>query len=411
MSGALAGWALILYGALSLWLGRPSPAHGTAGAKLCDFWICAQPDSDSPTAISPSAEEPLEIVQKRLILNAASTYRWIDLAEAEINADDVARGEFAIRQALAAAPGNPAILFRAANLYLRLEDYPQTFRQLTAVLRNPELAAYDNRAFTLYSQMDLPLGELLDEGIPPLPSAANQFLRFWITQGKLDEAQETWRWINQHRLTNLQSAGLYVDLLGKRSRWDEAFNAWIGYTKPLEPEYGNRNFVFDGNFEKRPVDCPFDWQLHSSAHVSVSRDMGVAYQGASSLRLSFSGTPSATPDTGSVPAVQMTVMKPGLWRLKAMMKTKQLTRNQGVVIRIADAAKPGNLDVVTNTVQGTTDWASVSITFSVKSETKLARVEILCPASGGSDTPLDGTVWVGSVVLEPLDRRDSVGSA
>jgi hypothetical protein len=96
-------------------------------------------------------------------LDAPSAYRWADLAEAEINNDDLERWEFALRQELAAAPGNPAILFRAANLYLRLEDYRQTSRQLSAVLRNPELAAYDNFALALYTQMDLPLQELLDK--------------------------------------------------------------------------------------------------------------------------------------------------------------------------------------------------------------------------------------------------------
>jgi tetratricopeptide (TPR) repeat protein len=355
--------------------------------------------------MNPPDDRTLAQAQAELVLDPASAYRWVDLADAELDANNLAAGKFCLRQALAAAPGNPAILFRAANCYLRLEDYPETLRHLTAVLRNPELAGYYDRVFTLYSQMDLPFEDLLDQGLPRTPQAANAFLQFWISQGKLDEAQETWTWINKNSLTSVPSAGSYVSLLAKQSRWDEALQSWSDYTGQLDGSYLKTNWVYNGSFERNPVECPFDWKLQPQPGLVVVRDSDVSYRGHTSLRLTYSETPK-----NQQPAAYQTVLlQPGQWQIKMAMKTRQVTSDQGVAIRLVDRADPSKLDVTTTSMQGTEDWTVITKRFEVKTPGRQALVEILRPPGRDFDIRLTGTVWIDAVELMPLELLKATG--
>ncbi len=394
------GFLLLVYGALSLLLGHTSLVlPSSTRAQFCKFWLCPESDTGSRTALNTANSESLAQAQANLLLDPASAFRWADLGETELDANNEQGGRFCFRQALADAPSNPAILFRAASFYLRLEDYPETLRQLTAVLRNPELAAYYDRVFALYSEMDLPFEDLLSQGVPRTPQAASAFLRFWVGEGKLEESQETWNWINKNSLASLASAALYVSFLAKQSRWDEAQQAWSDYTARLDSSYLKTNWVYNGSFEMNPADCPFDWHLQSQPEMISTFDSDVSYQGQASLRLTYSGTPK----NQAASAYQMVVLQPGRWQVSAAMRTHLLTSDQGVVIRVVDSQDAAKLDVATDSIQGTAEWTKVGARFEVKPNTRLARVEIARPPGRDFDSRLTGTVWIDAVELQPVE--------
>jgi tetratricopeptide (TPR) repeat protein len=405
LTGFLAGLLLVLYAGLGLLLSHTSLVSGPSRAQICRLWLCQQPATDSPTEMNAPHNESLAHARQELLLNPASAYRWADLADSELNISNVAAGKFSVRQALAAAPGNPAILFRAAEFYLRLQDYPETLRQLTAVLRNPELAGYYDGVFAIYSQMDLPFEELLNQGLPRSPEASNAFLHYWVSQGKMDEAQETWDWINRNSLASLKSAGSYISFLTRQARWDEAVQSWGDYTARLDSTYLKTNWIFNPSFELKPVDSPFDWHLQPQPGLSVTRDPDVSYSGHASLRLTY----SATPKDETSAAYQTVLLQPGEWQLKAAIKTRQLTSDNGVVVRIVDLQNPALLDVTTVSIEGTEDWTSVSKAFTVTPATRLARVEISRPQGRDFDARLTGTVWVDAVELEPNESLKPAG--
>jgi|GEM_PF-1240805 len=399
LTGALAGLLLVIYGSLSLWLSSASTSASSLRPKLCEYWLCSEPVPDSPLSFDPP-NQSLAQAEANLTLNPTSAYRWEDLGEAEINADQVEQGKFCVRQALAAAPGSPAILFRAANFYLRLQDYPETLRHLTAVLRNPDLLDYYDRVFLLYSQMDLPMHDLLNQGLPRAPKPANAFLQFWIRQNKLDEARETWTWMNAQSLAGGAGTGSYVALLTKDGQWPEALQVWQAFTHRLEPNYTKANWVFNGSFEVKPVDCPFDWHLQPAEKVAVTRDFENFYKGSSALRMSFSGA-----QRSEVPlAYESVALHPGEWQLDAFMKTSKLASDKGVVIRVVDTSDAANLDVATTTFEGTQEWTRINKTFAVLAETSRARLEILRPQSRNLDDRITGTVWIDDVTLSPAPK-------
>lgn len=389
------GFLLVLYGTVSLWLGKTSSATSATKQRLCALLLCTPENADSPTSVENPPDESLRQARVDLLLDPASAYKWADLANAEINADHLDRAKFCIRQAVAAAPGNPAILFHAASFYLRLQEYPETLQYLGSVLRNPDLAAFYDRVFALYAQMDLSLTDLLNQGLPHTPEAANGFLRYWINQNKLEEAQETWTWINKNSLTSLQSTGSYVTLLAKDGNWDQAMQSWMQNTAQLFPNYGKTDWIYDGSFESAPVDCPFDWHLVSGPLVQVERDTESGFKGSASLRLRYTGTPKDSDPQ----AYQTVLLTPGKWQIKASMKTLGL---QGVMLRVVDAEDATRLDASTPTTAHIQEWTTVSATFQVNPTTRLAKVEIMTPPARDSGLLVVGTVWVDAVTLTPV---------
>jgi tetratricopeptide (TPR) repeat protein len=388
---------LVLYGTLNLWLPKSATVPPSTKRSFCDLLLCQPSNNDSPTALDDPPAEPLPQAKQALLLEPASAYRWAALADSEMNAKNLESGKFCVRQALASAPGNPAILFRAANFYLRIEDYPKALEHLISVLRNPDLAPYYDRVFTLYSEMDLPLADLLNQGVPHSTAAANGFLRFWINQNKLEEAQETFKWINQNSLASIQSAGSYTALLAKDGRWDDAMASWTQDTEKLDPGYGKTNWIYNGSFEAPPVDCPFDWHLVSHDAAQVDRDGEAAYKGNSSLRIRFLDTPKDS----SPLAYETVLLTPGKWQIKAAMKTAGLTGEQGIVVRVVDAEDVARLDAASNTFARTQEWTSIGCTFEVGPKTHLARVEIMRPPGRETGIRLTGTVWLDNLSLAP----------
>jgi len=398
LAGSVVGLLLVLYGTLNLWLEKTAIAPSPYRQSFCELLLCQPANSDSPAVLDDPPDLPLAQAQAALVLNPASAYRWADLADSEMNSKNVDRGKFCIRQALALAPGNPAILFRSASLDLRIEDYPQALEHLLTVLRNPDLSAYYDRVFTLYSEMDVPLSDLLNQGLPRSAAAANGFLRFWVNQNKLDEAQETFNWINQNSLASIQSAGSYTALLAKDGRWDEAMASWMQQTARLDSSYGKTNWIYNGSFEMPPVDCPFDWRLLPHEPILVDRDSDAGFKGNTSLRIRYLDTPK---DSSPI-AYQDVLLKPGTWQIKAAMKTAELTGDQGMVLRVVDAEDITRLDVATNSFAHTQEWTSIGKIFQVGPQTHLARVEIMRPPGGETGIRFTGTVWLDALTLAPL---------
>ena len=162
-----------------------------------------------------------------------------------------------MRQALASAPGNPAILFHAANYYLRLEDYPETLRQLTAVLRQSRCwPTTTTGCLRFTARWICRCRTCSTRDCRIRHKRRTHSLRFGIQQDKLEEAQESWQWIEKNSLTSVASAGSYVALLGKDSRWEEALQSWTDLAARLDPDYGKSNWIYNGGFEMKPVRLP-----------------------------------------------------------------------------------------------------------------------------------------------------------
>lgn len=385
-----------------IWLTRAKP-EGAAKTRLCSAWACPGEFSDQriydlqqESAGGRSADIVPEF-KRALLLDPASAYRWADVSEVLLNAGQPKAAEIGFQRAVAKGPKNPAILFRAANFYFRTGNYPASLQHLSAILSNGELSAYYSPAFLTYSRMDLPIGDVLNKGIPPTPIAAQAFLRFLIQEGQTVEAEATWKWMSERCLGDSAIAAEYISFLISKKQEELAADTWGELNHAAIPGYRHTNWIFNGGFEYPLRASSLDWHIEPSEGVRTNRVRDMAREGHSSLRLDFAGTTNV--DYHRV--TQQAVLTPGRWSLQACIRTDGLTTDQGISVRIYDALQPQRLDTRTDPLTGTHGWTQVEQVFVTAAKTTLVEVEIVRRASLRIDNKIAGTAWIDAVELRP----------
>jgi tetratricopeptide (TPR) repeat protein len=384
-AAVLLGVILAAYGSVEVWLSRQSYDDPVA-RWFCAAWLCPGEFRDARTSALQQAGAhrhaiyALNEFQRAVLLDSASAYRWADLAEAEMNVRQVDSAKYCYQRALAAGPGNPAILLRAADFAFRTNDPEATVRSLSAILRNPELAAYYPAAFVIYRRMNLPISELLENALPANSTAALAFLQFWMDGNQVAEADATWKWMLERSLADEQAAGTYVTFLMRHHEEELAASEWKRFNGGSMPGYGVTNWIFNGGFEEAPKPGPLDWH-----GIAASRVDDVAHDGRWSLKLTNKNV------------YQETVVTPGRWRIRAYMKTSGAGLALGVYDAEPGIEQFGRLNIHTNALTGANDWTLVERTFVVGPETKVVRVEVMREGPAKS-----GSAWIDSVELSPV---------
>lgn len=369
---------------------------------FCRSWLCPEEFSDQRTLAlvrnsAKGSAHSLSELQRALQLNSASAYRWADLGEAELNLNHKDQASYCFERALAAGPGNPAILLRAANFNFAIKNERASLRNLEAILRNPELGDYYQRAFLTYSRMDVSLDEIL-QGLPKAAPAAEAFLDFWIKDNREAQAARTWGWMTANGVATDKSAANYVSFLIRGKHADIAAEQWQKFNGKTNSSYRESNWVFNGSFESDPKPGPFDWHIESTHDLEASREEDTAFDGQNALRLVFAGRENV-----NYPQVfQETVLSPGMWKLRAVLKLDGVSANHGVALHVSDADQPKRLDIDTEPLTGTSGWVPVEKTFLVDSGTKLVRLEVVRRILQTNEGTVSGTAWIDGVELTPV---------
>jgi tetratricopeptide (TPR) repeat protein len=401
--GSLLGLILMAYGGVEVWLGNMS-YDNPVRKRFCQAWLCPEEFWDARTftllqqSATGNSAQMLPEFERALRNDPASAYAWANLAEAERDAQQFAKAKYCFQRALVAGPGNPAILFRAANFAFQTGDKAEVMKDLSAVLRDPDLTSYYQPAFLTYSRLDTPIENLLEHGVPPIITAAEPFLQFWIDDRKVPEATATWNWMVKHSLTTEKTEGSYVSLLVENNQIDAAAAEWRRANPKQSAHYQVLDWIFNGSFEMEPKPGPFDWHIETTPDVEATRVQDVSRDGQWSVKLAFGGKTNV--DYHGV--YQETVLKPGQWHVRGFIKLDGITTDQGISIRVFDLADEKRLDSRTDSLTGTGDWREVERSFLVGPETKLVRVEIMRGESRRIDSKIAGRAWVDSIDLSPI---------
>jgi tetratricopeptide (TPR) repeat protein len=399
----LLGLILSSYGFVQIGLNSLRP-DSPAKLRICAAWLC--PEEFSADRVheleqfsfgSYSSYALLEF-RRALVQNPASAYRWADLGEAEMNGKNRSAAQYCFQRAVALGPGNPIVLFRAANYDFQTGNSQGALRRLGAILRNPDLLAYYEPVFSTYSRSGLAIEQILDQGIPATSVAADAFLRYSINSNNASQAAAVWNWLPGHAPADDRLAGEYISFLIRNKGEREAAETWKKFTASQMPGYREKNFVFNGSFEQEPKAAPLDWGIESGKDVLVSRVQSVAHDGNWSLRLVFEGIENIEFHQ----VVQDVVLDRGRWRLRAFLKTDGLTTDQGLGFRLFDADDPTRLDAALPALTGNHDWTEMQHEFEVGPETKMVRVELIRHASQAKDNKIAGSAWLDSVEISPI---------
>lgn len=336
--------------------------------------------------------EALRLFALALERDPASPYRWCDYGEALLAAGERERAGRAMERGMALGPAAAPVVMRGVNFAFRTGDEAGALRQGRRLLAlAPE---YEDTVFTAWERMGLPANAVLAAGLPDRRSG-QAYMRRMLGKRDFDAAAGAWAWLRGQHFADDKLADAYAGALVAGHRYAEAWQGWTAYAAAREPGYPERNAIFNGSFEREAAGAVFDWRMDACEGAAAARVADRAAEGKESLRLVFDG--SSNVRYGHVS--QRAVLAPGAYRLEARVRTEEITTDEGIGLRVADAENATLLDARTERLTGTHEWTLLAVSFSVRAGTRLVEVRVVRDASLKFDNKLGGTAWVDGVVL------------
>jgi hypothetical protein len=364
-------------------------AGGLILAVTCGVLIHRTPAELSPPEIAAEPQARLAALRQAVWRDAASPYRWCDLGEALLDADNRDEAAYCMQKARELGPTIPAVWVRSANLHFRTGDGRAALREYARVLAI--VPDYDGVVFSTVDRMAPEVKDIIRE-IGTNRRGMQSYLGHLMATRQVVAAATVWTALRARQYTENALAVRYVDFLLGQQLYQVAADAWHQYAGGSD----GQSLLFNGGFETVPTGSALDWHLESDGAVEVARDNQVAKTGRWSLRVRFPGDRNL-----DFRGVWQAVVAPvGSCELRALIRTDGITTDQGVRLRVFDADHPDQLDAVTEDWKQTRDWTPVVQPFYCSGHTRLLRVELCRRLSLKFDNKVAGTVWLDDVRLQ-----------
>jgi hypothetical protein len=226
--------------------------------------------------------------------------------------------------------------------------------------------------------------ELIVRTHVPNSRAANlSALDYFISQGSELGADLVWDRLRTFD-TEPTDRFAYVEYLLMRNLGREA-HAVFAHGLPAEELAG----VFNGGFERRPMNGGFDWRFSSTDNEEV-RWVTEPQEGFHSLRIRFGGQSNAA----FRQVTHRVIVQAGrAYQLRFWVRTDGISTDQGAYVEIDGERSDAPL--------GTTDWQELAIPFTASSD--LALIQVRRDPSDKLDNRVQGTVWLDEFVLSIVE--------
>ena len=392
---------LVVYAPASILAATAFRGNLQAERHFCRFGICdtdavldVQTDEHRGTVGAVPIVDLLEAVRR----DPASPQRWCDLGEAMLRSGRVEQARHCFANALALGPNIPPVLLRAAHFYHDVGEHERALAQTSRVLEQTD--AYDDVIFNWYGEKNMPVAELLADGLPSAPRVPQAYLRHSIRTRNFGDAATAWTWLLAHGHADDRVAHDYVNFLYGDRRYEAAARSWAVYLGNRRNGYMESNWLFNGGFESDPSGTAFDWRMGNlNDDVEVALDGNMARSGARSLRVRFGGKENVTYSHTS----QTALMTPGVYRFEAFVRAQDVTTDRGIGFRIFEAEGISRVDVRTELTAGTTDWKKIEQIVRVPHEAGPLTVQVVRPRSLKFDSLIGGTAWIDDVSLARIE--------
>jgi len=194
----------------------------------------------------------------------------------------------------------------------------------------------------------------------------------------------------------------FLHRLMQAKRWDKAYYTWLsGLT---ESQLAEVRLVFDGGFEKNPVNNNFAWQFKPSKYIQIKRDSLYGMTGNHVLHLSFH---SAEPVEFSG-VWQQVILSPGEYQLKMRTQTS-LKRSGGLKWVVHCKDNPLQILGETEKIGDHPYWKNISTEFTVPNlDTKCSSqiIRLKSVAITGQSTIILGDFWFDDLEITPLQSEN-----
>ena len=171
--------------------------------------------------------------------------------------------------------------------------------------------------------------------VPKEPAPLKQYLSYLYGADDSESAKKVWqKRISLGYRADRSETLRHIDFLISHGEPNEAFEVWK--TRLQEeglPIPSDGNLITNGGYENEKIlGGGFDWKMESVSGAKVSIDQSVAFEGKSSLKITFDGKENV--DFHHV--YQFVAWKPNTeYLLRAHMKTKGVMTKSGLKIEVA----------------------------------------------------------------------------
>ncbi len=341
---------------------------------------------------------------RAIALNPHVPEFWLNLSSAcESSGNRACAGE-AIERAVDLSPMTPRLHWEAANYYLLAGRSELAWLEVRRLLRlDPGYAA---ETFSLCYRAFRDPKLILDELFPgdSDPNLLLGYANFLLAHDEGDEAFHVWsRAASGPKPVSFKAAEPYLEQLIALQRYPDAVAVWnellrrgsVPKPAPADPQ----NLVFNGGFERSPLNAGLDWRSRDVAYVSVDFGDPAPYQGSRCLRVDFrvGHNEEVEPVYQFIP-----VAANRSYLLKAFVRSDVITSDSGPRLRVQDPACPACLDGSTATTVGATPWHSVSLNFTTGAHTRVVRLSVWRPRSRSFPSEITGSFWLDDVAVKPI---------
>ncbi|MGH9375310.1 MAG: tetratricopeptide repeat protein [Terriglobia bacterium] len=230
------------------------------------------------------------------------------------------------------------------------------------------------------------------------------YINFLISHDKDDLAYTVWtRGLARDSSLAFPSMAFFLNALLQAGQVEKAYMVWQDLERLAviqnPPTAGRENLVFNGDFERAPLNAGFDWRVQPSPYLLIDFESPGAYSGAHCLRVDF----TVPRNDEFRPAYEFIPVMPNqLYRLTAYVRSDSITSDSGPRLRVVDPSCSTCLDAATKPTLATTPWHPVSLTFATGTRTRLIRLSVWRPRSRSFPFEITGTFWLDAVSLKPI---------
>jgi hypothetical protein len=336
---------------------------------------------------------------------------WADLASACDWSADLACSDVSLNQALKLSPLTPRFEWLTANHYIRTDRPAQALPHLHRLLSLS--AEYAQPTFALcahaFGDPDIVLGQVLSPQSDPALQLA--FLNYEANHGQLEVATRIWPGISTAHLPFDLVQPFFLRLLDA-GEIEQAETVWNDLrrqgTISAPANEAADNLVFNGSFERVPLNAGFDWQFGKLPYINTDFADPSAAAGAHCLRVDF----TVARNDEVEPVFQLVPVRPSSpYSLTFQVRSERITSDSGPRIRVLDALDPASLNGQTQATVGTTPWHPMTFRFTTGAHTRLLRLSVWRPRSRSFPPILTGSFWLDNVSLKTEPSGAIGGSA
>jgi len=329
---------------------------------------------------------------KSLVLNPLLTRSLVDLSEINLEESKYDNVEILLNRSYELAPRSYKLLWRISILSLWIDNNELGLNILTAISKVDNKKVFDI-AWRVFDDNDLIMSNLVNN-----KNMVN-YLDFLIKENKVEESFIVWDKIKKQSTYDNDLSDKYMNFLIKNDKISEAASIW-------KDSYGEINIdspVWNGGFEKKPINKGFGWQIDRLDSVFIGYDWEVKKEGSYSLHITFNGKENV--DFRNVSKV-VPVEPSSYYNFSSFIKTKDVTTSNGVFWEINCHPDQRLLSSKTETLTGTNDWEKLELEFFVPEKCNALRLSLRRLKSNKLNKLISGNVWIDDVNMLKIDKNE-----